>query len=103
VTEEDDTRTVELQVGDILEVTLDANPTTGYQWEMAQVDTSVLKAVGEPVYATREAGLGAGGIVTLRFEAAAAGETTLNLAYQRPFETDAAPTQTFSLSIAVQR
>lgn len=103
VTQEDDNRSVKLQVGDILEVTLDANPTTGYQWEVTQVDTSVLKETGEPVYATSEAGLGSGVKVTLRFEAAADGETTLNLAYHRPFETDTPPAKTFSLSVEVQR
>lgn len=103
VTGEDDNRSVKLSVGDILEVTLDGNPTTGYQWEVAQVDGSVLKKVGETEYATSEAGLGAGGKVTLRFEAASVGETTLNLVYHRPFEQETPPTKTFTLAIEVQR
>jgi predicted secreted protein len=93
---------VKLRVGDTLEVALDGNPATGYQWEVAQVDSSILKELGEPEYATSGAGLGSGSKITLRFEAAAVGKTSLNLVYRRSFEQVTPPTKTFTLSVEVQ-
>ena len=102
LTEADAGRSIELRVGDQLEVTLPGNPTTGFQWEVGSVDTSVIKPSGEPEFKSSSSALGSGGQFTLRFEAVAPGQTTLKLIYHRPFEKDTPPAQTFEVSVTVK-
>ena len=102
LTEADAGRSIKLRVGDKLEVTLPGNPTTGFQWEVGSVDTSVLKPIGKPEYKSSSNALGSGGQFTFRFEAVAPGQTTLQLIYHRPFEKDTPPAQTFEVTVTVK-
>jgi len=99
--ESDAGKTVTLTVGDTLEVTLEGNPSTGFTWEAASLDTSILKQVGEPAFTPVSTLVGASGQVTLRFEAVGSGETTLHLIYHRSWETGVAPTRTFAVTVQV--
>jgi len=96
---------VKLSAGQELVVTLESNPTTGYGWEVSEVDGAVLAQIGEAEYqqAPTEGKelVGAGGAETFRF-AAAQGETTLTLVYRRSWETDVEPVETFTVQIVVQ-
>ncbi len=94
-------KTISLSVGDTLEVTLEGNPTTGYNWEAANLDTSILKQVGDAAYTPESSAVGAPGQLVLRFEAVGSGETTLQLIYHRSFETGVAPLQTFEVTVQV--
>ncbi len=47
VDEDDDGGQVTLEQGQILVVTLESNPTTGYQWEVVENQDSILEQVGE--------------------------------------------------------
>jgi len=95
-------RQLRLRPGQTFQVTLEGNPTTGYNWIVAQVDEAVLKPVGEPDFKADSAAIGAGGKVMLRFQAVAAGQTGLSLAYKRPWEKDAQPEKTFIMSVVVR-
>ena len=86
-----------------LVIRLESNPTTGYSWTVQEIDTAVLQQIGDVEYETAETGLvGSGGWESCRFEAVAAGQTTLELVYRRPWEEDAAPEQTFTLDVIVR-
>jgi inhibitor of cysteine peptidase len=102
---EDNDSQVELTSGQVLEVTLASNPTTGYSWEVSEVDETVLTQVGEVEFqqapAEGEPVTGAGGTETFRF-AASAGETTLTLVYHRPWEKDVEPLETFTVQVVVR-
>jgi inhibitor of cysteine peptidase len=100
--ENDSGSTVELRTGDTLAVMLSGNPTTGYQWEMASVDTNVLKQRGKPEYTSNSAAVGAGGKFIFAFEAAAPGQTVLRLVYRRPFEKNVPPASTFEITAVVK-
>ncbi len=102
LTETDAGSTVEMNVGDMLQVTLEGNPTTGYDWEMASGDAAVLEQLGASTYKADSDLMGAGGQVTLRFKAVAAGQTTLQLVYHRPWETDEPPAETFEVTVIVK-
>lgn len=94
---------IELAQGQVLVIELESNPTTGYQWTVEEVDVSILKQLGDAQYErTGPAMPGAGGSETFRFEAVAAGETTLRLIYHRPWEEGVAPGQTFTLEVIVR-
>ncbi len=46
LTDNNQGRTVELCIGETLEVELRGNPTTGYVWDIASLDKEILKQVG---------------------------------------------------------
>jgi predicted secreted protein len=106
VNEDDDGGRVKLQLGQILVVTLESNPTTGYRWEQAENAESVLRQIGEAEFKPSETGdpplVGAGGWEILRFRASSAGQMTLQLVYHRPWEEGVEPLKTFSLQIIVR-
>jgi inhibitor of cysteine peptidase len=102
LTEEDNGRTVELKVGETIEVALQGNPTTGYQWQVASIDTTVLSAVGEPEYTPDSDAIGSGGVFVFQFKALAAATTPLQLEYLRVWETDVPPTELFTLNVVIE-
>jgi len=102
VNEAQDGSAVALKVGSELMVVLDANPTTGYTWGVDAVDESVLAAQGEPAFEASSDKIGAGGKMTLRFQALGAGETALRLVYHRPWEQDEPPAGVFTLQVTVR-
>ena len=98
----DNGKAISLKVGQMLAVRLDSNPSTGYSWQVSQVDTALLKQQGEPQFIQpADAPPGAGGAQVFVFNAAAGGATTLTLVYKRSFEPDVAPVQTFTVQVTV--
>jgi len=95
----------ELSSGQVLEVTLASNPTTGYSWQVSEVDGAVLTQLGEAEFQQAptegEPLVGAGGTETFRF-VAATGETTLALVYHRPWEEDVEPLEIFTVQVVVR-
>lgn len=106
VTETDNGSQVSLGLGQELVVRLGANPSTGYRWQVDEVDESILKQVGMAQYTPADPGSsplpGQAGQETMRFEAASAGQTRLVLAYRRPWEGDVEVEKTFTLQVVVQ-
>ena len=99
----DDGTQIELERGQILAVTLDSNPTTGYGWarDPAQSDETLI-LVGEPEYKSNSNLIGGGGTETLRFRANASGTVTLDLIYRRPWEKEVKPAGSFAVEVTVR-
>lgn len=93
-------QTVELAIGTPLVVELPGNPTTGYEWSVAQIDGSCLRLV-ESSYAADSSAVGSGGTYAFRFAALRAGRTVLGLVYRRAWETTAAD-ETFTLAVIIR-
>jgi inhibitor of cysteine peptidase len=94
--------TVQTSVGEHLLISLEANPTTGYLWQVQSgLDTAVVSFVGQDYQEGPAASgvVGAGGTDTLEFLAAGAGTTTIDLAYAR---AGGAPASTFSVTVEVK-
>ncbi len=97
----DNGRQIELQKGQTLAISLEGNPSTGYTWEMAESEGSILRQVGEIEFKAESELVGAPGTQTLRFEAVEAGQMELKLVYHRPWEKDVQPLETFTLQVTV--
>ncbi len=99
----DDGESVRVGVGQVLEVALPSNPTTGYSWQVAEVPAFLTQS-GEPVFEAREDDdvVGAGGTEILRFEVTGAGVGVLLLEYRRPWEADVPAEETFALDITAR-
>lgn len=94
--------TQKFTIGQVIAITLDSNPTTGFGWQVVGEMPGNLQQVGEPEYkaaAGSEGKVGAGGTQTLRFKVVKSGTATLTLGYMRSFEKDTAPAQTYTLTI----
>ena len=102
LSEKDHGRTVEIGVGDILEIVLRGNPTTGYIWDMVSPDKGILKQVGETEFEPDRKARGSDGKIMMCFEAAEPGKTSLKLIYHRPFEKNRAPIKTFEVRVTVK-
>jgi len=100
----DDGKTIGIKVGDRFDVSLAANATTGYGWEVAEGTGAVIRQLGEPGYQqdkTDGRKVGVGGTASFHFEAAAAGTAHLKLVYRRPWEKDKPPAKSFEVTVVV--
>lgn len=93
-----------MKPGDTLQVVLKSNPSTGYQWEIAAMDTTILKSIDKqyiPDKAPKHT-TGSGGKSIFRFTGIKKGESNLRLIYDRPFEEGVAPIKTFKMMVQVR-
>lgn len=98
-------KTFNLAKGGTLEIALKGNPTTGYLWSLLSANNAVLRPAGDSTYQRDEAPagmMGVGGQFVFRFQAVGAGATQLKLGYQRPWEKNKPPSETFEVNINVQ-
>jgi len=99
----DNGKQIELEEGQTLAITVESNPSTGYSWaRQDDPPDDVLVLVGEPEYRAKSTLPGGGGTETLRFRAERPGTTTLELIYRRPWEEDADPAATYTLTVSVR-
>ena len=79
--------TAPVGVGETFHIVLEANPSTGYCWQVAGVDNSILQA-GEVAFRRTSELLGAPEEQIIPFTALRSGETTVDLRYVRPWEKE---------------
>ena len=91
-----------LAVGQQLRVTLDANPTTGYQWAVDGSLPAQLTQVGSAAYTSHSTAIGGGGSDLWTFVGASTGTGSLKLKYWRSFEPTATPVKTFEVQVDVR-
>ncbi len=102
-----DGTTQQLKKGEVMSISLESNPSTGYGWFASISNPTVLVQMGEPQY-QEPAGssttpiAGAAGTETFYFQAVETGTTTLTLDYKRSFEANVAPEKTVSLTVEVK-
>ncbi len=95
-----------LKKGEVMSISLESNPSTGYSWYATIANTNVLVSMGEPVYQEPSAAstpvVGAPGTQIFYFQAVEVGTTTITLDYKRGWETNVAPVQTVAFTVEVQ-
>jgi inhibitor of cysteine peptidase len=104
ITDVDNGNQITVKSGEVITLTLESNPTTGYSWQIMDIDNVILVQDGDSEFtqASNSEGLvGACGMETFRFEAIGVGEATLELGYMRPWES-VQPLETFSIRVIVQ-
>ncbi|MDD1614885.1 MAG: protease inhibitor I42 family protein [Methylococcaceae bacterium] len=102
LSENDSGKTVEIHVGDELEVILPGNPTTGYVWEVSSLDSTVMR-LGKADFVAKDKAIGAGGMEIIKFHAIAAGTSHLKLIFHRTFEQDMPPLKTFEVTVIIKK
>jgi len=95
-------KNIEVKAGQRFIIRLDANPTTGYQWQLVQpLDPNILELVSSEYRPTETKLVGAGGKEVWTFKAVGAGKAKLSLKYVRPWEKDAKPAEREDFIIVV--
>lgn len=92
--------TVQTSVNQEFDVTLDSNPTTGYQWHVTSIDETIVRLVNDEYVPPESALVGAGGKQVFTFEALKEGTTSIELEYARPWEPES-PVSVYSLKLVV--
>ncbi len=99
----DSGKTVTVRQNDLITVTLDGNPTTGYGWSVASGTGSVLTQEGEVKYTPNSSDpmvVGGGGTYLFTFKAAQTGTAPLKLIYSQPWNNNL-PAQSFEVTVTV--
>jgi inhibitor of cysteine peptidase len=101
------TKTVEVNQGQLLMVSLDSNATTGFSWsEAASInDKSIVEQKSHQYNAPGSTGtpvIGAAGTETWTFNALKTGKTTISMEYDRPCAGGEKAARTFVLTVTVK-
>ncbi|UCC30606.1 MAG: protease inhibitor I42 family protein [Phycisphaerales bacterium] len=92
---------VNVRVGARVLLVLSGNASTGYEWEITELDTSVLEHTRTSYRSACTIPMpGCGEIETWRFTALSPGSTILRMIYHRPWE-EVEPARTFELTVTV--
>ncbi len=96
-------QTLTVTSGQMIDVKLDSNITTGYSWSLVgEPNPQILKFVSSKYNDPVGGAVGAGGSETWVFQATGRGTTSFKLAYFRPFEKNTPPAKEFSVTFTVQ-
>ncbi len=97
------TRTLTLNLGDTLQVSLGSNPSTGFRWtpQMQITDATVLAQAGHEVLGPSVARPGAAGREVWALQAIGPGATTVSTTYDRPWSGGEKDSWTFSAEVTV--
>ena len=100
--------TVKVTAGQEFTITLEANHTTGFSWQLAKpLDETLVKSVKNDYKPTpQKAGgspmTGVGGTETWTFKAVKSGKTPIEFKYVRPWEKDKEPAKTATYQIVME-
>ncbi|MDR3723236.1 MAG: protease inhibitor I42 family protein [Terracidiphilus sp.] len=97
----DDGKTIHLRKGSALQISLEANASTGYGWELQPASTPLLKLQSHSYINAATNRPGAPGTALFRFSATGKGAGTLSMQYVRPWEHVSA-SRVFLLHIVIQ-
>lgn len=81
-------RSLSVACGDTVVVRLDETPTSGYRWEVAEIDPAVLKLANDDFVPASGTARGGGGHHEFRFDVVAAGKSPLRLIHRRSWEPE---------------
>jgi predicted secreted protein len=102
ITDADKGGLVQLTTGDILEVHLKSNPTTGYMWYVHPKSTPLLKLIGQSQTQAPQPGVGRPIFQIFSFQAVAAGKGVLLLHYVRSWEKPVPAEEQFDLRVSIR-
>jgi inhibitor of cysteine peptidase len=101
-TEADSGKTFTTAPGGTLDIRLKGNATTGYSWNVAACDKAVIQLANSQYVPNQPHLAGSGGVQHYTFKIVGKGRTMLKVTYQRVWEKDVPPAQTFELQVVSQ-
>jgi len=103
VTAANNGQTVKAGVGNLVRITLESNPSTGYNWELRDFDYGAADFYSSDVVARKGGNVlvGAPGDTVITLQAVKPGPQTITLVYRRPWEAPDQVAATFSFQLEV--
>lgn len=101
VTQENSSETIELGPGDQIRVSLEENPTTGFQWNMSSTDGLNLIDDQYVMDEHEEGMVGVGGTHFWTFEISGTQTQQITAVYKRPWENMTGEEQRFELTVKI--
>ncbi len=99
----DPSKTIIVNHGEGFTIALDANRTTGFQWQLAgPLDGKIIKRTGNEYLIEGNDRIGQPGKEEWNFEAAGKGKTSIAFKYLRPWEKNTPPAKTVEFNIEVR-
>ena len=90
--ESKEAKVIESQVGNNFTIKLEANATTGYEWQFTKpLEEDILQLISSEYLPDKTELLGAGGKQVWIFKALKSGKTTIYFKYVRPWEKNTPP------------
>ena len=102
LTDADKGSSVQLKLGDLLELHLRSNPTTGYSWYVHPRSTPLLKLVGQSHTQVPQPGVGRPILQVFRLQAVGVGDGVLLLHYVRGWEKPVPDEEQFDLHVSIR-
>ena len=102
VTDADKGGTVTIKMGDVLEVRLSSNPSTGYMWYLHKQSTALLKLTGQTQTQATQPGVGRPVVQVFDFAPKATGTGVLLLHYVRSWMNPDPNEEQFSLHLTIE-
>jgi inhibitor of cysteine peptidase len=99
VGEDQDGHTIDVPVGQTIEISLPENATTGFRWDITSNGEPTLRLLHDDRQAPARAQPGAGGMHRWQWQAQQAGAGDVALAYRRHWEAKAAPARVFKIHV----
>jgi inhibitor of cysteine peptidase len=95
--------TIEVSLGEDAVITLEANHTTGFSWQLAKPLEGDLLELSDSKYIPTETGLiGSGGKEVWTFKTLKKGKTEVSLKYVQPWEKDKPPAREATFVIIIK-
>jgi len=101
-TDPDKGATVQLQAGDLIEIHLQCNPTTGYYWYLLPQSTRLMKLTGQSQTEPDQPGVGRPVVQIFKFQAVGRGDGVVLLHYVRSWEPPSPTDQQFDLHVSIR-
>jgi inhibitor of cysteine peptidase len=100
LTDADDGRRLSVRVGDVVTLQLPESAAAGYRWTASGVDSAVVE-VRRVGYEQAQGGVGSSGRAIWTLTAKSRGTVRVALEHTRPWESPAAATRSFTVTLAV--
>jgi len=101
LTQADNNKSFEMHLGDIIVLTLEENPTTGFRWAIDKMNESILKLLSSDYASAGGGGIGGGGERKLTFKANQSGTTPISLKLWREWEGDTSISNRYQVNVSV--
>ncbi len=102
VTDADKGGSVTIKMGDVLEVRLTSNPTTGFMWYLHKQSTALLKLTGQTQTQSTQPGVGRPIVQIFEFAPKAQGTGVLLLHYVRSWMNPDPDEEQFTLHVTIE-
>lgn len=102
VTDADKGGSVTIKMGDVLEVRLTSNPTTGFMWYLHKQSTALLKLTGQTQTQATQPGVGRPIVQIFEFAPKAQGTGVLLLHYVRSWMNPDPDEEQFTLHVTIE-